>query len=126
MKKTTEFNNDQKILSLLERHMDCLNKHDLEGVLDTIHKASPVHATTRQMLSQMFASMQVENELIKGEYIGKDNTYQFFTIHQKIIKIQGPDQVRDNISISLAALRKEDNTWKIWTIMPLEIVFCDN
>jgi hypothetical protein len=115
----------QNVLSVLYEHQNFINNQDLEGVIGTIHSASPSQPATRKMLGQLFNSYRLTNELIDIKYVGCDEDYIYIRMKQKISKLEGPE-FRDNISDSLVAARKESDAWKVWSVMPLAVNYCDN
>jgi len=114
----------QGVLRLLDEYHNYLNGHDLEGVIGTIHSSSPAQGPTRQMFGQMFNAYRLKNELLDTRYIGMDDDYVYIKMKQKVSKLQGPE-FRDFISGALVVAKKDKGDWKVWSIMPLEMTFCD-
>lgn len=130
MERVVDYQSDnmddiQNVLSMLDEHQNFLNNQDLEGVIGTLHSASPAQEPTRQMLSQLFDAYRLTNELIDTKYVGNDEDYIYIRIKQKVSKLEGPE-FRDNVSDILVAVRKDGNFWKVWSMMPLEVTFCDD
>lgn len=129
MDKGIEDQNDKdvallRVLGLLDEYHNYLNGHDIEGVISTIHSASPAQGPTRQILGQMFNVFRLKNEIVDTKYIGNDEDYVYIKMKQKITKITGPE-FRDNISDSIVVARREGEAWKVWSMMPLEVTFCE-
>jgi hypothetical protein len=114
----------KNVLALLDEYHHHLNSHDLEGVITTIHSSSPANGPTRQILGQLFNVFRLRNELIDTKYIGDADDYVFIRMKQRVTKITGPE-FKDNISDSIVAAKKEGKVWKVWSMMPLEVNFCD-
>lgn len=112
-------NESFNILSqMLKDYINLMNDHDLEGVMAMIHCSSPALMPTRHLLGKLMSTYKLKNELLDIKYIGDDSDYVYIRMKHKTIKLEGPDFI-DNITDSIAAMRKDGDVWKIWSMMPL-------
>ncbi|MFC1840814.1 hypothetical protein ACFL1N_14635 [Thermodesulfobacteriota bacterium] len=107
---------------ILKKYYKVMNDNELEGVLGFIHSCSPVQIPTRQVLGQLMSTYKLKNELLQTNYVGADNGYLFVKMKQKTTKLKGPE-FKDNITDSIVAMRQDEGTWKIWSMMPLQTDF---
>ncbi len=112
----------QILLNLLDKYYKVLNDHDIEGILDMIHRDSPAQSPTKQVLDGLFNTYRLNNVLLGTKNMFIDDDYVYLRMKQKTTRIEGPE-FKDNISDSLVVFRKEERNWKVWNIMTLDVEF---
>lgn len=108
--------------ALVVRNLEALNKEDVDGSMATIHRESPIYASTRQAMAGAAARYDLRYELLSFGYIGADEEYAVARVSQKTSKLQGPG-FRDNVIDMMHVFRKHKGAWKFWQSALLGVTY---
>lgn len=90
-------------------------------ILSTIHTQSPLYLQTIQQIQQTFHIYDIEVSVEEFHNLGSDNEDHFGTVIQSFRKRTGP-AFQNNKTKSIVVFRMENGTWKIWAIVPIEMM----
>ena len=89
-------------------------------ILSTIHTQAPLYLQTYQQIQQTFHIYNIEVSVKEFHNLGSDNGDHFGTVIQSFKKRTGP-AFQNYKTKSIVVFRMENGTWKIWTIVPIEM-----
>lgn len=103
---------DEELFSILEANVETLMKKDLDGYMDTIHSDSPVYATTRETIQELF-NYNLAIELSDLTVKEKSAEEAIVAYTQRTVELDG-DAFENNETIGEHLLRLDDGNWKIY------------
>ncbi|RTE87067.1 MULTISPECIES: hypothetical protein [Gammaproteobacteria] len=95
---------------------------DVEGALGHVHTQSPNYLSTREILNNIFATFDLQYDLIDFVFVAEEAEYSYARVTYRVQKISGP-AFQDNEYSSLWVFKKEKGIWKIWSEAPLSAVY---
>jgi len=123
---TLVFAQEADISTILKKvvtdNFEAYQVEDLDAVLLTVHSQAPGYEPTKQVSQQLFPQYDLKYELLNFKYLTIDGAYAFARARQKTEKISGP-AFRDNIIDIVFAFKKENNAWKFWSQVVLDVDF---
>lgn len=109
------------IFGVVHEHVHAFEKKDVETVMATIHPESPAYENTKEVLGQMFKSVDLKYELSDLRLESATPEEMKVGFRQKTTKTGGAGQFTDNIVEGIHTLRLDKGTWKIYKTLQLKI-----
>jgi hypothetical protein len=103
-------------------NLNASQKENLDALLKTIHKDSPVYQATRVQSDMIFKQYRLKYKLHSVRLIGQDGDFAFARIEVTTTKVEGPG-FRNNRTSILQVFKKEGEQWKYWNQLLLELTF---
>ena len=113
----------KEIEDVVKTNVHAMAKRNVNLVLDTIHPESPILASTKDMLTYMFARLQLRYTLqqieVKEVKLGEAKV----EVLQVTQKLSGNAAFRDNRIRLLHTLKRDGQKWKIYSSEALMIEY---
>jgi hypothetical protein len=121
--KSTNAGTEAALKKLVAENIRSTQAEDVDAMMKTVHSQSPVFASTRQQVSQIFGKgLNLKYEVVSLKYLMTDGDYAFSRLRQRTTKNPATN-FRNNDVDMVIAFKREDGTWKIWNQVILEIKF---
>ena len=111
-----------EIEELVLENLRATEAEDMDAVLDTMHSQSPHYAQTKKTVTLVFETYDLDYELVLFRYIGQDDEYAIARFQFSAELVAGPE-FNDNKLDTIHVFRKENGSWKIWSMAILEIEY---
>jgi hypothetical protein len=113
-------NVESQLKETMLENMKSTEAEDLTRTMKTVHSKSPLHQSSRIVLSQLFGKhMNLKYELLSFKYLTTDGDYAIARVLQRTT--QSPHANFQNSEVDMiVAFRKEASAWKFWNQAVLE------
>lgn len=112
----------RELLALYEANLKATQAEDEDAVLKTMHSGSPAVESTRQALKTIFATYDLQYQLLSLKHLVTEGGYAIARVSQKTTKKSGP-KFRDNTMLALCIFKKEKEVWKLFQQVVLEVQY---
>lgn len=116
----------EELKGIIQANIDGMNSENVEQSLEAVHSESPFYEQMQVMLEEISKVYDLESSLIDFQYIGTsdDKSKAVVLLKQKTSKLDGPE-FRDNIVEMMTVFKKENDAWKIWQSLTLDVRYLD-
>jgi hypothetical protein len=106
---------EAELFATVQENIKALENKDADGVMATLHPAAPGFATSRNMLAEMFSSVDLKFTLSDLRVISASPQEARVGFVQKTEKVGGNSEFKDNTIEGFHVLRPDQGKWKIYT-----------
>ncbi|MDY0083227.1 MAG: hypothetical protein RBR74_08615 [Ignavibacteriaceae bacterium] len=110
--------------SVIEANTKYMNEENFDGVMNTIHKDSPDYPATETMIEKIFEVYDLNYNTISMKVIEETDTEAKVQFEQITTKLSGPE-FRDNKISGIHTLKKDGDSWKIYSTQVNDIEYID-
>ncbi len=101
-----------------------MNEKNLKGMMSTIHPESPNYPAVETMAERIFQRYDLRYTIERVKVLEENDNEAKVEFTQLTKKINGPE-FRDNRTIGIHTLRKDGDSWKIYSTKMTNITFID-
>jgi hypothetical protein len=110
--------------SVIEANAKYMTEENFDKVMDTIDKDSPAYASSESMVKKLFDLYDLNYKIISMKVINKSNDEAQVEFVQETTKIKGP-AFKNNRVDGVHILKRDDNSWKIYSTKITNIQYLD-
>lgn len=109
----------------IEENVHAMEKKDLEAVMATIHPKAPSYASTREIVADMFKTLDLKCTLSDLQVVTATPEEARVSFTQKTEKAGGTGDFQNNILKGVHILRPDNGKWKIVNTIPVSVTGLD-
>lgn len=107
---------------VIKANAEFMNEKNLKGMMSTIHPESPNYPAVESMAERIFKLYDLKYTIESIKVLEENNDEAKVEYIQLTKKIKGPE-FKDNRTIGIHTLRKDGNSWKIYSTKMTSITF---
>jgi len=109
----------------IEDNVHALEKKDLDAVMATIHPKAPSFASTREIVGEMFKTLDLKCTLSDLQLVTASPEEARVSFSQKTEKTGGNGEFQNNIVKGVHILRPDEGKWKIFNTIQTSVTGLD-
>jgi hypothetical protein len=109
------------IVGAIHENVHALETKDVETVMATIHPQSPFYKDTKEVVQEMFRSVDLKYTLSDLKIVSASPEEVKVSFTQKTEKVGGEAPFENNIVEGIHTLRPDKGTWKIFKTLQTKI-----
>jgi len=113
------------LFQVVEANVHAVEKKDTDAVMATIHPKAPSFASTRDIVSEMFKTLDLKCTLSDLQLVTASPEEARVSFTQKTEKTGGEGDFQNNIVKGVHILRPDDGKWKIFNTVQTSVTGLD-
>jgi hypothetical protein len=109
---------------VINANAEFMNAKDLDGMMSTIHPESPNYPAVESMAKLIFERYDLKYTIESMKILEENESEARVEYTQLTKKIKGPE-FKDNRTIGIHTLKKDGDSWKIYSTKMTKITFLD-
>ncbi len=109
---------------VINANAEFMNAKDLDGMMSTIHPESPNYPAVESMAKLIFERYDLKYSIENLKILEENDNDAKVEFTQVTKKIKGPE-FKDNRTIGIHTLKKDGDSWKIYSTEMTKITFLD-
>lgn len=113
------------LFHVIEDNVHAVEKKDADAVMATIHRKAPSFASTREIVGEMFKTLDLKCTLSDLQLVTASPEEARVSFTQKTEKTGGEGDFQNNIVKGVHILRPDDGKWKIFNTIQTSVTGLD-
>ena len=105
---------EQALRTVIQKNLKALQDENLGDYLSTLHPESPGYAKMEMLCPKIFEIYELKHDLVNTEVLNISDNEARVRTTQEARRISGPENYRDNRSITVHTLKKYEGEWKLF------------